>query len=226
MKRDWKRELPSWIALGVAFAASAVTWRHAPPHLAVHWNLHGTPDRTGGPGLALGMVPLVATAAYLLMRFLPRIDPGRANYALFWGAYDVIRTAVVVFMVAVHMLTLGVIHGARVNVVAAATMLAGALLVVLGGAMGKLRPNWFVGIRTPWTLSSKTAWVRTHRLGGWLFVGAGVAMIAAALAMPRWAPLTILLGVLGPASGAVIYSYFVWRHATDRLPPAGTSPAD
>jgi uncharacterized membrane protein len=32
--------------------------------------------------------------------------------------------------------------------------------------MGKIRPNWFVGVRTPWTLSSKLSWDKTHRLAG------------------------------------------------------------
>mgnify|MGYP000052596555 CR=1 FL=1 len=54
---------------------------------------------------------------------------------------------------------------------------------VVGGLMGKIRPNWFVGIRTPWTLTSKVAWVRTHRLGGWLFVAQGLLFVLSGLAL-------------------------------------------
>ena len=35
------------------------------------------------------------------------------------------------------------------------TVAAGLLLAGLGNYLGKLRPNWFVGIRTPWTISSE-----------------------------------------------------------------------
>ena len=34
-------------------------------------------------------------------------------------------------------------------------ILVGGLLVVVGNLLGKVRPNWFVGINTPWTLTSK-----------------------------------------------------------------------
>ena len=102
----------------------------------------------------------------------------------------------------------------------------GGLFVVVGNAMGKLRPNWMVGVRTPWTLSSKRSWDRTHRLAGWMFVGAGLVFwIAAALAPGR----AIVPGVVALITGAlvsVIYSYVVWRDDPDKTPPAGTSPAE
>jgi hypothetical protein len=37
------------------------------------------------------MIPLVTLAVYLLMRFLPFVDPLRANYRLFGDAYAIIR---------------------------------------------------------------------------------------------------------------------------------------
>ena len=104
-------------------------------------------------------------------------------------------------------------------------ILTGGLFVVLGNLLGKVRPNWFVGIRTPWTLSSKLAWDRTHRAGGWVFVLLGVLTMATAVLHAGWA--LRVLGVAGVASllGLVVYSYVLWRRDPEKTPPAGTQPA-
>jgi uncharacterized membrane protein len=57
-----------------------------------------------------------------------------------------------------------------VDAVAAIKAVLGVLFTVLGALMGKIRPNWFIGVRTPWTMTSKTSWVRTHRTAGYVFV--------------------------------------------------------
>jgi uncharacterized membrane protein len=92
--------------------------------------------------------------------------------------------------------------------------------------MGKLRPNWFIGIRTPWTLSSKRAWVQAHRVAGYLYVAAGAAMVGATLLNPRAAFLVTLAGAFTPALVAIPYSWWIWRNDPERMPPAGTLPAE
>ena len=91
--------------------------------------------------------------------------------------------------------------------------------------MGKIRPNWLVGIRTPWTLTSKESWVKTHRVGGWTFVLVGLVVIVS-LALPVAPALVISLGalVLGLA-WTVIYSYLVWRKDPIRYPAIHSRPA-
>ena len=85
----------------------------------------------------------------------------------------------------------------------------GLLLVVLGNFMGKLTKNFFVGIRTPWTLASDEVWLRTHRLGGKLFVLAGAGLFVAGLSGAGH--VAILLAVVVAAGIPVAYSYVVYR---------------
>jgi uncharacterized membrane protein len=99
------------------------------------------------------------------------------------------------------------------------------MLVVLGNVLGKLRPNWFVGIRTPWTLSSKSSWVRTHQAGAWVFVGAGIAFMAAGVIRHGWAMLVAIILMGAGALALIVYSFVVWRDDPDKVPPAGTLPA-
>ena len=104
--------------------------------------------------------------------------------------------------------------GRHVPLLVVAQLLMGGLFIVLGNYSGKVRRNYFIGIRTPWTLASEEVWSRTHRFGGWVFVIAGIALVALAWApatTPAEFPLT-LLGVTGVAAVVVVvYSYFVYR---------------
>lgn len=226
MKISWKTELPLLLLIAAMFALAAASWSGAPDRLPVHWGLNGQVDRYGGKAEGLLLPPVIASVVYLLMLFLPRIDPGRANYRRFSGAYYTLRAAVLAVMAVVT----GVIHlsirGQPVDVPRLVGLTVGGLFFLLGNLMGKIRPNWFVGVRTPWTLSSKRSWTRTHRLAGWVFVLGGLCLMAAGLSRAR-AALATAIGVM--AVGfifAVVYSYLVWRTDPDRVPPAGTQPSD
>jgi uncharacterized membrane protein len=225
MKYTWRTEWPHWILIGGMLLLAAITWSHVPDRLPVHWGITGGPDGYGGKFEGLLAIPLMTLAIYLLMIFVPRIDPGRANYERFVGPYSTFRLALVAFFAAMY----GVMHlafrGREVNMSIVMSFLVGALFLLIGNVLGKVRPNWFIGIRTPWTLSSKLAWTRTHRLGGWVFAIAGILMMAAGVIAAPWAFWTAIGTMVVGSLGLSVYSYFVWRKDPDKTPPAGTLPA-
>lgn len=227
MKANWRVEALHLAILGSMFLAAALTWPTAPERMPIHWNAAGEVDGYGGKGQGLLLLPCIALAQYLLLRFLPRADPGRANYTNFRGAYDTVRLAVLVLLAVVYGILHVYLRGGRLEVTLVLPLLVGGLFVVLGNTFGKLRPNWFIGIRTPWTLSSKEAWTRTHRVGGWLMVALGLAiMVGSTFASPRAFPLLVVGGAVGLALWSMAYSYWVWRNDPAKISPVGTSPAD
>lgn len=226
MNTNWRVELALLLVIAAMFAGALIVWPGAPAQIPVHWNAAGEVDRYGGKVEGLLGIPLMTLAIYLLMRFLPRIDPGRANYARFGGAYTAIRAGIVVLMAGLFALVLAWIQGRPIDMSRAVPLGVGLLFVLIGALMGKVRPNWFVGVRTPWTLSSKTSWVRTHRLGGWLFVLLGVIFaVTGAFKLGRFG-VVIVAAVFAVVAILYAYSYFVWRTDPERQPPAGTQPAD
>jgi uncharacterized membrane protein len=225
MKARLRAELPQLILIAGMFVLAATRWSTTPERVPVHFGLSGETDRIGGKFEGLLLLPLVALAAYLLMRFGPRIDPGRANYERFWATYTIIRTVVIAFLAAMYLVMIRSIQ-AGASDTSTIAMMMGALFMMLGAFMGKIRPNWFVGIRTPWTLSSRISWTRTHRLGGWLFLVVGAATFGLALLLPDAALLAGVAALLGAAITSVIYSYVVWLDDPNKTSPAGTSPAE
>ena len=209
--------LPLALSLATTVAAAALAggavWQlPAGTRVPMHWNVQGKADGFGSrnslffiPGLMLGLT--------LLFLVLPRIEPRRGNLLRSSKAFKAVWLAVIAFFggleIVIVMAALG--RPAAINTYCLAGM--GALFIVLGNYLGKVRSNFVFGIRTPWTLSSELAWNKTHRAGGWLFVVAGLALVALAIA---GAPSVWLLGALvGFLILALVllmtYSYLVWR---------------
>jgi uncharacterized membrane protein len=226
MKLTWKSEAVPLSVIAGMLAASAATWSRAPDRLPVHFDMQGNADRYGGKAEALLAMPAMAVLLYLLLTFLPRLDPGRANYDRFVGAFRVIRLASLLLVAGVHVVLLSPVYGVELGGTWVVPFGLGIFFIVLGATMGKLRPNWFFGIRTPWTLSSKRAWVRTHRLGGWLFVASGLLISAVSVIAPHWSLPVLMAATISAAVICIVYSYLVWRTDPDRQPPAGTRPVE
>lgn len=204
----------TWMAALSAWAYGRVPADAAIP---IHWNAAGEVDGYAGRLFALGLPVLVGAGLLAGLLLLPSIEPRRANLRRSAGAYRAIATALFAFMLAFHGFLVSAALGGDLDPTRVLPIAIGALLIVVGNWLPKVRSNWFLGIRTPWTLSSESTWRRTHRVGGWAFVIGGLAMIA----VGALAPATMSVGAV--AVGAAVlslgvggYSYVVWRSAPDR----------
>jgi uncharacterized membrane protein len=225
MNVNWRTEVLQWVIIAAMFVAAAIIWPTVSAPIPIHWDAHGNANGYGGKFEGLLLLPLIALGIYVLLLFLPRIDPGRANYAQFAGPFLVVRYAVLLLLAGLYGITLLAIKGYGFNTTRLVLGAIGILFIVLGNVLGKVRPNWFVGVRTPWTLSSKRSWVRTHRLAGWLFTLAGLIFLVLIVfnvgAQLQW----IILGVIAVLTIVlVVYSYIEWRHDPEKSPPSGTLP--
>jgi uncharacterized membrane protein len=216
MKTNWRIELALLLLIALMFGAALVVWPSAPSEIPVHWNASGQVDRYGGKFEGLLLLPLVALGLYLLMRYLPNIDPGRLNYARFGGAYTAIRAGVLLLMAGIYGMVIAWVLGSPVDMSRAVPLAVGALFVLFGSVLGQVQPNWFVGIRTPWTLSSTESWSRTHRLGGRLFVALGVLFALTGLLNVGSFGFVVIGTAVAVVAVLVVYSYVIWRNDPSR----------
>jgi uncharacterized membrane protein len=226
MKFNWRIELPQLLVIGAMFAAAAWAWPQLPDRLPIHWNIHGEVDGWGNKFMGILFMPLLVLGMYLLMLLLPLVDPGKANYENFQKVYGIIRIVFVTYMGAIYAATLFAAFGHTVNMTTVILPLVGVLFIVLGNFLGKIRPNWFVGIRTPWTLSSQLSWDKTHRLAGWLFVLMGILFFPVAAIQTTWSLITMLVIDAVCVAWLIVYSYLVYRNDPHRTSPAGTLPSN
>jgi uncharacterized membrane protein len=191
------------------FALAGALYGRMPDPVPTHWNLRGVADgftpKPWGPFL----MPLTAAGLLGLLMALRALAPREMPVERFARVYTVLTAVVVAFLALVTALTALAAVGVAVNMSRALGLGTGLLFVVLGNFMGKLTRNFFVGIRTPWTLVSDEVWLKTHRLGGKLFVAAGVVTVVAAF---TGAGLGVMLAaVLAAALVSAVYSYLVYR---------------
>ena len=215
-----------WGSIGLMLVLTAITLTQAADKVPIHWGVDGKPNQYAPAFLALMFIPLISVGVQILAFLLPRIDPGRENYRNFQASYRKVILAFLIYLGGFHGLICYAAAGHEVNMTKALAVMVGILMIVIGNFLGKLRPNWMIGIRTPWTLSSKRSWDKTHRLGRWVTMLMGVATGLIALS-PRTETFVIVgaIWVVGVLT-MLVYSWLVWRADPDRVPPAGVSPED
>jgi uncharacterized membrane protein len=205
------------IALILApLAYMTLIWHELPTEIATHYNMSGNPDGWMRKESAMLFLSLMSVFLYLVLRFLPQIDPKRkvqtANFLK-------LRVLVTFFISAINGLVIYMAaHQASTNKLTSSLLVLVALLIAgLGNYMTTVKPNYFVGIRTPWTLQSDTVWRKTHQMGGRLMVAGGLlsAVLVFVVPMPCTAGVVVgimLLCTLLP----VVYSYIYFRQEKAR----------
>ena len=209
------------VSLGLVLASWLLTvllYRRLPELVPTHWDARGVANGFTPKPIGPFIMPMITTAVYALFLVLPRISPRGFDLERFRGPLAILQLAITGFMCFATMLALLAGVGIAVPMGRALFAGIGLLLVVIGNFMGKLTKNFFIGIRTPWTLASDEVWLRTHRLGGKLFVVAGLALFVGGLAGAGVALVIAAVALAGLVPA--VYSYILYR----RLEAGGGGP--
>jgi len=194
----------------LSFAGVLLAYPGLPSQVPTHWAVSGNIDDYS-PKWAILLLAALPVAIYLMMVFLPRIDPKKKSYNLHKRAYEIAKVFITLIMSVLVWISILVSKGVDLDVGLIVSLMVGVLFITLGNYMGQIRHNYFFGIRTPWTLANETVWKRTHRIGGYCFMGMGIFMIIANILrdhMPSWIMLPII--ILG-AGIPIVYSYFEYQ---------------
>lgn len=204
-----------WVFALLPAVLLAALWGQLPERVPSNWGFDGqiTYGSKRSLWLLAGLPPVLA----LLFQFLPKLDPKKQNYRKFQNLYDGYAAIFPLFMDLVFIITLvETFRPGTVNVGRVISAAVAALFLGIGCIMGKIKPNWFMGIRTPWALSDPDVWTKTHRLGGWVFFLVGLASLPLALLAPEKLFAAVLLG--GTLVGCVLtyaMSYVWFKRKTE-----------
>ncbi|WP_295676398.1 SdpI family protein [uncultured Mucilaginibacter sp.] len=185
-----------------------------PQTVPVHYGINGTVDRYGsknefliGPVILTGVSALV----YLLLKYLPAIDPKKQ---IKYGevTFQKLGLGLVVFMAA---LNVGIAYATAHHGFPIEKLLfpvIGLLFAFIGNMMNSIKPNYFAGIRTPWTLESEDNWRATHRLAGKIWFVGGLLITIIMLILPATiATILFTAFVIIMAFIPVIYSFIYFK---------------
>jgi uncharacterized membrane protein len=206
-----------WLSTGLvaaSFGLSAALYNRLPDPVPSHWDAAGRVNGYIAKPWGAVVGPLVMLGLCAALWIIPFISPRGYRIERFKPAFEVVQLSTIAFLSLIHGIALLAASGAHVSVQRIVPAAVGLLLVVLGNFMSKFTRNFFVGIRTPWTLASDEVWLRTHRLGGRLFVLAGAVVVLSTLlgGGPEW-----LIGAVAIAGiGSSVYSFVIYRRLEGR----------
>ena len=222
MNRSIKKEFVPAIIFAAALISGMWFYGKFPEKVATHWNFEGQADGFSSRGFGAFFLPILMMILYPLFLVLPRLDPKKNNYPKFENTYFFVRTTLLAFFLAIHLLTGFANLGYNIPIGRTVPAFVGLMFVILGFQMKNVEQNWFMGFRFPWTLSSEVVWKKTNRLGGYCLAAAGVA-VAISSFLPKVAGLTLfIIAILQLILVPMIYSYLSYKKeiTAEKVPPA------
>ena len=210
MKKRFLIETFILVLLGLQGMVSFLLYPHLTDRLPTHWNLHGQVDETMTKTNGLLILLGINLGLYVLLLAVPYLDP-KKKMEQFQNTYGWIRLSVHVFMVLVFVATLAYSLGYKIPMDRIIPALVSILIIILGNFMGKMRPNYFVGIRTPWTLESPAVWQKTHRISGPIWVAAGLLGLVGSLLGGSWAFGLLFFPLMLAAAFSIWYSWHAFK---------------
>ena len=210
--------------IALMFASGALAWGRLPDRIPTHWGPSGAIDAWADKSLgSVFAMPLLALGLYALLLVMPYLDPRRRNLLASGKAYGIVIDLVIGVEAVVFASTLAAAFDNSFAVDRVVMIAVGVMFVVIGNYMTTVKQNWTFGVRLAWTLSDEVVWRKTNRLGGWLFVGAGLCSIAGTFLPPPWNIIAMLvpLGIILVVT--YVYSLVLYkrRHPEESGPAQG-----
>lgn len=209
----------SLVLIAGMLAVSAWAWPQlaADARIAVHFGLDGRANGWMRRDGALAFGPAMGAIVTLLFAVLPHFTKQKEELTASAASYKAgwIGTLMVLFVA--HCAIVLAARGIPIDIIGSTAIVADLVFLVLGNALGKTRPNPWVGVRTPWSKKSDLAWDKANRAAGRMMVGTGLASLAALAAAGSGAAfLVLLIGSLVMAVVSVALSYWYWKRDPDR----------
>ena len=185
-----------------------------PEEIPGHFNFRGEVTRYDNK-ISVFFTALLPLAIYVLMLFLPKIDPKRDSYEKHKKAYDMTKLIIVLFLVVLHWTIISYSLGFNLNIGHFVRIAIGIMFIVIGNFMAQVRQNYFFGIKTPWTLANESVWKKTHRVGGFSFLIGGIIIIVSSFFNGIISLVSLIVAIFIAAIYPIVYSYIEYKKISE-----------
>ncbi len=190
------KELSLLALIAIPYAYLASIWSTLPETVPTHFNLAGEADDWHHKTFLIYMPGAILLVMYLLFLVLPKIDPKGKIEQMGEKKYFSFRFIILLFLALLNVYLVNKTQAGKLESPNVLLGLLGGLFAAMGNYFQALRPNYFIGIRTPWTLESESVWKKTHRMGGWLWMGGGILIVLLSFFIADNTTFAIVFGVV------------------------------
>jgi uncharacterized membrane protein len=180
-----------------------------PETIATHWNINGVADGFSPKLWGTLIMPIFFVIIFFIYSLFSR--SGVFKNTELKKQLDMTIIFSVLFLFYVSILSLIYNTGIHFNFSYFIIPATSALLITLGIILMKLKKrNLFFGIRTPWTIVDDDVWIKTHKLGGWLFIIIGITTLFALLYI-KYFTIIFFTEIILLLFVTFIYSYLLYK---------------
>jgi uncharacterized membrane protein len=205
-----KLQIAALILILLTMAVSAYFYPLLPDKMVSHWGADGEPNGYSDKAFLIFFMPVLTLTIWLLMEFLPRLDPFEKNIRQFILYYDIIKVVVIGMLLYIYMISIAWNLGFTYNMAFLIIPAISFMFYVIGALLGKTKRNWFIGIRTPWTMSSDIVWKKTHNFGAKVFKALGIIMLIS-LFFASYAFILVIASIIVAVFSMFAYSYIEYK---------------
>ena len=214
IKKNLKALIISSVIILLPIIAGLLLWDQLPERFATHWGVDGQPDGWAGKPMAVFGMPLFILAVQWIGALVTAADPKNKNQT------NKAFTVVLWITPAISLLGAGMIYGTALGMVIQVNTLMpifmGILFLFVGNYLPKCKQNHTIGLKLPWTLDNEENWNATHRLGGKVWVAAGVLMLLCTFLPESWNVVGVFVVTVAAVVIPCVYSYVYYRKQTEK----------
>ncbi|HEX6981172.1 MAG TPA: DUF1648 domain-containing protein [Balneolaceae bacterium] len=150
IKYAFKKEWYNIVLLLLPFLAIPFVWSYLPEQIPAHINFAGEIDDYSPKSFALFFSPLLSVGVYLLLLYLPKIDP-KQRIEVDQKPMPILRTTIILLLLIIHagMIAAGLESGIEIHPANWAYLALAVFFIVMGNYMKTIQPNYLIGIRLP-----------------------------------------------------------------------------
>lgn len=184
-------------------------WNRLPDRIPTHFGFSGEADQYSSKAFSVFFMPVFLLFIHWLMIWGTMMDPKHEKVSD--RIYIMIIYSVPIISVFTNLMIYLKALYQNFDITRAIMCLVSLIFIVIGNYLPKTRQNYTIGIKLPWTLEDPQNWDKVHRLGGYLFVGAGVAMFISVFLPGHSMIYVMLIVTILAAVIPVIYSYRLYK---------------
>lgn len=206
IKKNLKTMIITSIVILLPIIVGIILWDKLPDQVATHFDGNGVADGWSPKEFAVFGLPLFLLVVHWLCVAFTGVDPKKKNIS------DKVMVLVMWLCPAVSIVGNAATYlyemDNTINTVPMAIIFLGCLFLVVGNYMPKMKQSYVIGIKLPWTLNSEENWQRTHRVGGYVYMLAGLLFIITGFIQQYWlVPVAFVLMAFVPT----VYSLILYK---------------
>ncbi len=181
-----------------------------PETIVTHWNIEGHVDGYGSryTFLVFAFLPLLTYYGMLLDK---KLDPRKRKKRNHEKIYDTFRYGLTFFFILMGAYIGFMIFHPDMMTKVSMAFIIGIMFIGFGNYLPKVPQNYTLGIKTPWTLDNEISWNKTHRIGGYGFVFAGIVTIISAFINTLISFIVLMISMFAVVLFTLGYSYYIYK---------------